>query len=405
MIPSEPINNSIQNKIVDTISNSTNKIKNALSNPLVGTFKENISQYKNVIGLLVALFIFILISYFISENYRINLVLTDMLIYDSVMVVNNSNFKGDYKLADYYVASSFRSVVGRNQRFDYCSTRLLQKILKNGARFIWLDVFNSDLSEKPKPVVCNGIGQGNWQLTLNSLTFDECCQTIAETAFTSGKVNNYNDPIFVALNLNTQGNLYSLDKIQKSIIKHLGERLLEVHYGFNKVNIGQIPMSKLKNKVVIFCSNGFQHSSLEELVNYCWDNDDMKKLVYKSIDPNVKVTEYVKENLDALKDFNTNNLTIVTPDPNTLFTRQYKPNYAWDAGCQFVSMYYQSVDKMIEQHVNKFKNKSFVLKPPNLRTQSHQTPNLVAAQQSINDMKTDEEKNDPIINKCPLSNL
>ena len=45
----------------------------------------------------------------------------------------------------------------------------------------------------------------------------------------------------------------------------------------------------------------------------------MKKLVYKSIDPNIKVTEYIKENLNSLKNFNTNGLTIVTPDPNLHF--------------------------------------------------------------------------------------
>jgi|TARA_B110001469_G_scaffold121600_1_gene131236 hypothetical protein len=399
MIPSELTKNSIQNKIVDTISNSKNKIKNALSNPLVGTLKENISQYKNIISLLVGLFIFILISYFISENYRINLVLTDMQIYNSIIVVNNSNFKDDHKLADYYIASSFRSVLGKNQRFDYCSTRILKKILKEGARFIWLDVFNSDLSFKPKPIVCNGVGKGNWQLTLNSLTFDECCQTIAETAFTSGNVNNYDDPLFLALNLNTQGNLYSLNKIKKSIIKHLGDRLLEVHYGFNRVNMGSVPMSKLKKKVIIFTSDGFQDSSLEELINYSWDNKNMKKLIYQSIDPNVKITEYVKENIDSLKNFNTNNITIVTPDPNTLFTRQYEPSYAWDYGCQFVSMYYQSIDKKIEKNVKKFKNKSFILKPPNLRTPSYEKPNLLQEQKSAN---ISNNETDLIVNQCPL---
>ena len=85
-----------------------------------------------------------------------------------------------------------------------------EKILKEGARFIWLDVFNSDLSSDPTPVVCNGIGKGNWKLSLNTLDFEDCCKTIATTAFTSGKVDNYKDPLIIALNLNTQKNMYSL---------------------------------------------------------------------------------------------------------------------------------------------------------------------------------------------------
>ena len=95
---------------------------------------------------------------------------------------------------------------------DYCSTSILKQILKSGARFLWFDIFNSDLSEKPKPVVGNGYKEGNWNLSLNTLTFDSCCESIAKNAFTSGNVNNPNDPLILGLNLNTQNNLYSLKK-------------------------------------------------------------------------------------------------------------------------------------------------------------------------------------------------
>ena len=73
------------------------------------------------------------------------------------------------------------------------------------------------------------------------------------------------------------------------------------------------------------------------------DDNKMKKLVYKSIDPNIKVTEYIKENLNSLKNFNTNGLTIVTPDPNTLFTRQYMPNY----GIMVVNLLICTIKKLI----------------------------------------------------------
>ena len=41
----------------------------------------------------------------------------------------------------------------------------------------------------------------------------------------------------------------------------------------------------------------------------------MKKIVHKAVDPNIKVTEYVKENLTTLKSHNTNNLTILVTIP------------------------------------------------------------------------------------------
>ena len=395
---------------LSTVTENIPPLPNLNNSTLIETLKSNVKQYKQLIGLLVAIFIFIIISYFISENYRINLVLNDMNVYDSTMVVTNTNFdinnkdKEQYKLSDYYIASSFRSVIGKNQLLDYCSTRILQKTLKNGARFIWLDVFNSDLSETPSPVVGNGFKEGNWNLCLNTLSFDKCCKVIANMAFTSGKVNNPKDPLILGLNLNTQNNLVSLKKIKNSIMKHLGSKLMDVHYGYNKINFGEVLMDKIKGKVLIFTSNGFEGSDLEELVNYSWDNKNMKQLVYKSIDPNVKVTEYVKENLDSLRQFNSRNLTIVTPDPNTLFTRQYEPKYAWNNGCQFVSMYYQKVDKFMEQNVDKFKNNSFVLKPKNLRKSVFKSKSKSSVKfLGMNSVNSDNGENkEKTFSKCPI---
>ena len=404
-IPTNILNSNIPNSI-STNSNIPNSFQDQMKNG-INVLKNNIVQYRKIIGILVIVFLVLIVSYFISENYRINLVLNDMKIYDSYMTITNTDFSGkndeEYRLSDYYIASSFRSITGRNQLLDYTSTRILEKILKEGARFIWFDIFNSDLSETPKPIVCNGIGKGNWNLSLNSIEFDEVCKVIASTAFTSGKVNNDTDPLFLGLNLNTQKNLHSLKKVKDSIIKHLGSRLMDVHYGFNKINFGDLPISKLKNKVVIFSSSGFEHSDLEEIINYSWDNKNLKNIVYKSIDPNIKVTEYVKENPDAIKDFNNHNLTIVTPDPNTLFTRQFEPKYSWELGCQFVCMYYQKVDKFVEQNIEKFKNNSFILKPAHLRSSAYKDPDIDAIQFKQDSLNgANENKLQKTFGSCPL---
>ena len=94
--------------------------------------------------------------------------------------------------------------------------------------------------------------------------------------------------------------------------------------------------------------------------------------------------EYVKEDITGLKDFNTTNLTIVTPETDTLFTYQYEPKYAWGAGCQFVCMYYQKIDQFIQQNADKFKRNSFILKPANLRSASYSSPNVLKIQQEQN---------------------
>ena len=370
---------------------------------------ENSSQYKKVIILGVVVLMFLTLFYFVSETYRVNLVLNSMSAYNSVLTVKNTPFKkkDGYRLCDYYIASSFRSVVGKTQMFDYCSEKILETIIKSGARMVWLDVFNSNMSDKPNPVVCNGQKQGSWQLSLNSVPFDLCCSTIAQTAFSSGMVNNYDDPFFVCLNLNTNNKLYCLKKIKDSILKHLGSRLLGVDYGFNKVNIGQIEITKLcggdgrKARVVILCSEGFENSDLEELVNYSWDNTDMKKRVYKSVDPNIGVTEYIKEDIPTLKSHNTDNITMVTPDENTLFTRQYLPTYSFDAGAQFVTMYYQQPDPFMEKYIDMFRNYSFVLKPAKLRSKAFKKTDVYKLEEEQNEKAL--ESGDKNYSNCPIT--
>jgi hypothetical protein len=369
---------------------------------------ENSSQYKKIILLGVVVLMFLTLFYFVSETYRVNLVLNSMSVYKSVLTLKNSPFKKEegYKLSDYYIASSFRSAVGKNQMFDYCSEKILENIIKSGARMVWLDIFNSNMSDKPKPVVSTGKKEGSWQLSLNSIPFDICCSTIAQNAFSSGMVNNYDDPFFVCLNLNTNNNLYSLKKIKNSILKHLGSRLLGVEYGFNKANIGQIEITKLcggdgrKARVVILCSEGFQNSDLEELVNYSWDNTNMKKLVYKSIDPNIGVTDYIKENISALKSHNTDNITMITPDENTFFTRQYLPTYSFDSGSQFISMYYQQPDTFMEKYIDKFKNYSFVLKPEKLRSKAFKKTDVYKLEEEQKEEAI--ESKDKNFSNCPI---
>jgi hypothetical protein len=369
---------------------------------------ENSSQYKKIILLGVVVLMFLTLFYFVSETYRVNLVLNSMSVYKSVLTLKNTPFKKEdgYKLSDYYIASSFRSAVGKNQKFDYCSEKILENIIKSGARMVWLDIFNSNMSDKPKPIVSTGKKEGSWQLSLNSIPFDICCSTIAQNAFSSGMVNNYDDPFFVCLNLNTNNNLYSLKKIKNSILKHLGSRLLGVEYGFNKANIGQIEITKLcggdgrKARVVILCSEGFENSDLEELVNYSWDNTNMKKLVYKSIDPNIGVTDYIKENISALKSHNTDNITMITPDENTFFTRQYLPTYSFDSGSQFISMYYQQPDTFMEKYIDKFKNYSFVLKPEKLRSKAYKKTDVYKLEEEQKEEAI--ESKDKHFSNCPI---
>ena len=81
----------------------------------------------------------------------------------------------------------------------------------------------------------------------------------------------------------------------------------------------------------------------------------------------------------------------------TLFTRQYNPEYAFNTGCQFICMHYQSIDKFIEAYVKKFNKYSFVLKPPDLRNQEFKEVDITDLQTQM-----DETRKGSLFSKCPL---
>jgi hypothetical protein len=144
-------------------------------------------------------------------------------------------------------------------------------------------------------------------------------------------------------------------------------------------------------KLVIFSSDGFQGSTLEELINYSWAFPDLKRFHYSEIDSQIKSSSSVvsntginlsslkltsqvnttKEVIEAsqIKDFNKKGLTIVVPHyEGDILTANYDPTNAWSIGCQFVSMNFQSIDTNMDKCVNKFRKQAFVLKPKSLRS-------------------------------------
>ena len=126
----------------------------------------------------------------------------------------------DYRLHDFYVASSARSFLSGNQKYDYSTPRAIEKILQAGARFLEFDIFNKGFNEDTIPVVSNGLEEGNWQYTLNTTTFEECCKTISKYAFSEQYLKNYSDPLFISINLKTNGNIYTINKVADLLYKY-----------------------------------------------------------------------------------------------------------------------------------------------------------------------------------------
>ena len=238
-----------------------------------------------------------------------------------------------------------------------------------GVRCVYLDVFNNTLNENAYPIVTAGLKEGEWKLGLNSLNFEDVCETIATTVFSSGYVNNYRDPFILCLNLNTNGNVKCLNKIKKIIYRTFKSNLLNNNYTFSSINMAEVPIKELLGKVIVFTSGGYENSQLEELVNYSWDKQELNKISYGALDPLVPDSDAIKYSSDSLLDFNKNNMTMVVPKEFSLTTSNYNTEYALDAGCQLVFINYIKADANYDSYITKFRNDSFLPKPTRLLSQ------------------------------------
>ena len=130
--------------------------------------------------------------------------------------------------------------------------------------------------------------------------------------------------------------------------------------------VGTEDKSKIA-KVIFFASDGFQGSGLDEIINYSWDNvsnspnHSMQRLLFTEIiEPSY--------NSNALIEFNKSGITIiVNHTEGDFFNNNYDPTKAFDYGCQFVTMEYQSVDSYMDIYMKNFKYNAFVLKDSALR--------------------------------------
>ena len=270
--------------------------------------------------------------------------------------------KNDFRLCDFYVASSYKSYLPCTNYYDYSSCEVIKKLLFYGARYIDLDVFNKSFHPCTSPVVCNGKEVGNWHYTTR-LEFDEVCKTIALTAF-STYVKNPTDPLFININFNTWGNKATINKCAESIRKSFQSRLLSRQYSYQgkytSTNIATAPIKELLNKVIIISNGNITNTDMDEITNIHTDVlGNFRTLTY----------DQVKDTFDAneIKEYNKRNLTRVVPD----FDSRKKDNYNYFTpyvlGCQFICMNYTEPTDFMLSYIKRFGNCSFRLKPYKLR--------------------------------------
>lgn len=384
----------------NTKSNTKSNNSNNLS-PDEQSFVSTIESYQTILMIIIIILILCIIGYFVSFSYRESRALFNLEKVKNYMFIDskvNTRAHRNKKLGDFYVASAFRPYLVKNQRFEYCSLKMLKNILLMGVRSVYLDVFNSTLNEDAYPIVTTGIKEGEWKLGLNSLHFEDVCVIIASIVFSNGYVNNHRDPFILCLNLNTNGNVKCLNRIKRTLYKIFRSNLLPNDYTYSSKNMAEVPIKNLLGKIIIFCSDGYKNSQLEEMVNYSWDKDHLNKISYKSLDPDVPEAEIVKYNSNSLKEFNKNNMTLITPNETSWFTSNYDSLYGMAAGCQLLFMNYNLLGSNLDSYLTKFRNDSFLPKPISMVTTSS---NEIESMEKIVVQSIDEENASDRLN-CPI---
>jgi len=360
-------------------STSSNKMSSQNINT-IQTEKEAVSglyeiatdNYLILLAVTSAIIIAIII-YFFSQTFRIGRTITQMQTYQSYQEINSIDYAtyANYRLGDFHVASSYNSAHSGYQMFDYTSEMITLACLQSGVRYLEFNVFNSEYGSKAYPVASMGYKKGEWKMMINDTPMETILEIIANNAFKNfdGKegCHNPDDPVFIGLNLNTNSNLPCLNLLAMLITKYFGDRLLPNDYSFQSSDaIADIKLSQLVKKVVIFSSDGFQGSGLEEMVNYSWDNTNsnpnhrMRRLLY---------SELTKSgfNKTELIEFNRQGLTIIVPhEEGDFWNSNYNPVIAKELGCQFIAMEYQYISKEMDYYITLFKNRSMVMKSEDL---------------------------------------
>ena len=342
------------------------------------------------------------------------------LIKRDLQLMNNcneiKNQKYAYKLADYYISSSFNSALIGNQSGDYLSLQFLEEVILSGARYLEFQINASSNSEFPEPVVGTGnLNNNNWSNSLNNLKLDDVLNVIRRFAFTE-KMSSY--PLIIYLDFNSHN---------KHLIKRVGDLInqyLKNSYILNhkyKKKPFTLERSCIFNGKILFLSS----LSDEKMVNTPFETINMptlgfvKRIHYndalqsinvenslskkiqteennkfnnrfKSIDDILELDNYYDTLLEMKLEnplfyFNKVGMTIIIPHKKEdKFTYNYNPQPFWDMGCQIVAINFQEGlekgykmkiknnkisddNSVILKYLHKFQKHSYVLKEDEYR--------------------------------------
>ncbi len=313
-------------------------------------------QYLVLAGLIVGIGYLIYYSVVPSETQALAKAKPNFKAYEMVtkLAPLGCPTPADFKLCDYYMASSSYSVFPGAEIYDYVSDSILPLIIKAGGRLVELDIY-ADVNDKPV------VGLKNQKLgtdyAYNTVPFSACCVSIANNAFNSISSPVSSDPFVLSLVFHTDKSnvINACAEILKTTCR---AHLLDETYAYQRKNLAVEPVCNLQNKIVVVSGGNMKGTLMEEMVNLSWSTSNLRRLTYTQASQ--------PHDADELINYNRTHITMVVPDIGDDLTN-YNPQILFSYGCQWIMMNYGSVDSMMELYISEFQENSLVLKPAPLR--------------------------------------
>lgn len=290
----------------------------------------------------------------------------------------NEFFKKDkyYGLRDFFYAASYKTYLPCGYTNDVVSYNAIKNVLLFGARVIHLDIFydgKDPFGDDARIIVGNVI---NKELAYSScknekkfLEFMNCLDIINQLAW-----RKTDAPLFLYLNMEFMPNTKLEYQIYSQLFTKCSNKFLDKYYGFQRVNIGDIPVNMAIGKLIILTNRIPLNGFLNEITNGVMSEDSANVILYKITDKEIEYggikTKFPKKE-SAIK-ISMNNLVAVMKESIVNENNEYNPkidtnnydaSYHFELGISITFMNWQSKP---ENYLKKFAEGGMILKPAEL---------------------------------------
>ena len=267
----------------------------------------------------------------------------------------------DYAFRDFHIKTSYNCCAVGGFKKDYVDLCALRNGIKQGCRCLDFEIY----SINNEPVIATSSAKTNYvKESRNFIPFIKAMKVVAEESFNTPSPCPH-DPMILHFRIKSE-NKVIYGKMADTLKAVFPERnLLHKKHGreYSDKNLGDIPIEKLRGKVIICVdktNSVFEDTSLDRYVNIC--SNSMFMRLHRNYD-----VSYVQD-FKELIDYNKTAMSMVIPDISAN-PDNVNPTIPLKYGCQLVAMNLQNNDENMKYYTKFFNDygTSFVLKNEKLR--------------------------------------